>query len=527
MGSRPQSRASSGAPLGWLSKKMPVGSDRGGDGSVETSTDMVGLVAGLSDGLAYLDAHSTASAHDTYTGESRVVAEEVASRLARIKCLLFDERTSPSSQTPTMASTAIDALTADANADADPATTDGGITHNVRGRLIPALLSGIPLLPFEARKDLAAALGYLLVFGLSDVGQIIGGGSTSANTGMADDDISARIREVKPDDGAPERLIAYFAQNFAEIMEPIVRGHNCTEIVGSGNEAGDPPALPEFSKRTIKKNAVSRSTPDVALHCGSLLRSVLRHPRLFSLFVSDRHSPRFVFPFLDRFVHQPNFEVAGDCLETVRVIFTGGLGSMVGVAATEAAGDGEGGQLQESSHDERDNMSFGNGASRSGCAMSTVALASEFLRRQYSPVIEERFNSRLLTPKASYVTRRASIQLLGTILLTRSNYPVMMRYIANRANLVVIMLLLRDASPHVTLDTFHVFKIFVANPKKTREVTRILVDNKVKLVRYLETFHSEREKSDVQFRDEKWLVISTLENLTHPKQGTVDVPVGT
>ena len=159
--------------------------------------------------------------------------------------------------------------------------------------------------------------------------------------------------------------------------------------------------------------------------------------------------------------------------------------------------------------------------------MSTVALASEFLRRQYIPVIEERFNSRLLTPKASYVTRRASIQLLGTILLTRSNYPVMMRYIANRANLVVIMLLLRDASPHVTLDTFHVFKIFVANPKKTREVTRILVDNKVKLVRYLETFHSEREKSDVQFRDEKGLVISTLENLTLPKQETVDVPVGT
>lgn len=42
---------------------------------------------------------------------------------------------------------------------------------------------------------------------------------------------------------------------------------------------------------------------------------------------------------------------------------------------------------------------------------------------------------------------------------------------------------------------------------------KILFDNKVKLVKYLDGLHKERECSDDQYRDEKQLVISTLEEL--------------
>ena len=41
----------------------------------------------------------------------------------------------------------------------------------------------------------------------------------------------------------------------------------------------------------------------------------------------------------------------------------------------------------------------------------------------------------------------------------------------------------------------------------------MIYDNKVKLVKYLEGLHKEREKSDEQFRDERGLVIGTLEDL--------------
>jgi hypothetical protein len=44
-------------------------------------------------------------------------------------------------------------------------------------------------------------------------------------------------------------------------------------------------------------------------------------------------------------------------------------------------------------------------------------------------------------------------------------------------------------------------------------VVKILFDNKVKLVKYLDGLHKERESSDDQYRDEKQLVISTLEEL--------------
>jgi hypothetical protein len=44
-------------------------------------------------------------------------------------------------------------------------------------------------------------------------------------------------------------------------------------------------------------------------------------------------------------------------------------------------------------------------------------------------------------------------------------------------------------------------------------VVKILFDNKVKLVTYLEGLHKERETTDGQYKDEKQLVISTLESL--------------
>jgi len=111
------------------------------------------------------------------------------------------------------------------------------------------------------------------------------------------------------------------------------------------------------------------------------------------------------------------------------------------------------------------------------------------------------------------MTRRIALQILSSVLLTRSNYAVMIRYVASRANLITVMTLLRDTSPHITLDAFHVFKVFVANPNKPPEVVKILKDNKVKLCRYLTTLHQEKEDSDTQFRDEKALIIATIDGL--------------
>jgi len=65
----------------------------------------------------------------------------------------------------------------------------------------------------------------------------------------------------------------------------------------------------------------------------------------------------------------------------------------------------------------------------------------------------------LLVGSDNYVTKRQSLKLLGEILLDRTNFNVMTRYIANEDNLKVMMNLLRDKSKNIQFEAFHVFKV--------------------------------------------------------------------
>ena len=412
--------------------------------------------------------------------------EHLASCMARIKFLILDEhndfgkKRAPSSDasssaanTPPHAAALMYALTK------HPDFVPQFLVNLLRGKI-----------PFEARKDFAFLVCFMLVCGLHDDGMMAGGTSTSTSVGA--DGIDETYRFYKDLSANMEQ---YVLENYDPIMDPVVRGH---DVVGAGplsvpNSPTEGASQGEGAgRRAAPSKPIQKSTPDVALHCGAILRAVIRHPKLFRLFLSDDNVPRYVLPFLDKYVHQPNFEVQGDALESMKFFFTGGINPVAPPPPPRQGGSG-------SANDEE--------------SANTGDIASEFLQRQYDLIVEDRLNHKLLSPKASYVAKRASIQLLSTVLLTRSNYAVMMKYVASRHNLRTIMLLLRDPSGHITFDAFHVFKIFVANPQKTREVTRILVDNRIKLIKYLDGLHKDRESSDIQFRDEKKLVISTLEGL--------------
>ena len=55
------------------------------------------------------------------------------------------------------------------------------------------------------------------------------------------------------------------------------------------------------------------------------------------------------------------------------------------------------------------------------------------------------------------------MQLLGELLLERSNLKVMVRYVADEANLKLMMNLLRDSSRSIQFEAFHVFKVCSAH----------------------------------------------------------------
>lgn len=83
-------------------------------------------------------------------------------------------------------------------------------------------------------------------------------------------------------------------------------------------------------------------------------------------------------------------------------------------------------------------------------------MVAEYLEKNY-----DRFFTAYTTLvlSSNYVTKRQSLKLLGEILLDRTNFNVMTRYISNEANLKMMMNLLRDKSKNIQFEAFHVFKV--------------------------------------------------------------------
>ncbi|BGP51053.1 Hym1p [Rhodotorula kratochvilovae] len=195
---------------------------------------------------------------------------------------------------------------------------------------------------------------------------------------------------------------------------------------------------------------------DVALNTGMILRAMLRHEPLARILL---YSDKF-YNFID-YIEQTTFGIACDAQANFRETLT-----------------------------------------------RHKPMVAEYLDENY-----DRFFSHysLLVQSSNYVTKRQSLKLLGEILLDRTNFKVMTRYIANEDNLKVMMNLLKDRSKNIQFEAFHVFKVFVANPKKPPQIEAILRRNKDKLLVFLRNFHNDRD--DEQFNDEKAFLIQQIETL--------------
>uniref|UniRef100_H2ZHV3 Uncharacterized protein n=1 Tax=Ciona savignyi TaxID=51511 RepID=H2ZHV3_CIOSA len=136
-------------------------------------------------------------------------------------------------------------------------------------------------------------------------------------------------------------------------------------------------------------------------------------------------------------------------------------------------------------------------------------ICAEFLNKHYDRVFE--CYTQLLGSE-NYVTRRQSLKLLGELLLDRHNYTIMTRYISRPENLKIMMNNLRDQSRNIQFEAFHVFKVFVANPNKTKPILDILMKNQQKLVDFLSNFHNDRN-DDEQFNEEKAYLIKQIREL--------------
>lgn len=207
----------------------------------------------------------------------------------------------------------------------------------------------------------------------------------------------------------------------------------------------------------LKKLVEGYAEPDIALNCGNILREVIRHEELNLMLLNDKE----LFKRFFEYVQLSTFDVASDAFATFKLMLT----------------------------------------------RHTVS-CSKFLDTHYTEVFDQ-YN--VLLQSTNYVTKRQSLKLLGELLLKRANYSVMMKYINSADNLKIMMNLLRGNTKAVQFEAFHVFKIFVANPKKSRPVLEILVRNKAQLVGFLQKFQS--TKDDEQLTEEKAILLAALEKL--------------
>lgn len=235
-------------------------------------------------------------------------------------------------------------------------------------------------------------------------------------------------------------------------------------LEGEGDASITWPAVEWLERRPSILHALLQgyAHTEVALNYGVMLRECVRHERLARVLLPSAGDHPFYGLFT--FVESPFFDVASDAFASLKELLT--------------------------KHKE---------------------LAAKFLSTHY----EVFFNhyEKLVTSE-NYVTKRQSLKLLGEILLDRTNFAIMTRYIASSSNLKSVMILLKDESSSIQYEAFHVFKIFVANPHKESRVLEMLLRNKDRLIEFMSTFQTHR--SDEQFVEEKQFLVREIQRLESP-----------
>ncbi|KAL5782440.1 hypothetical protein ACOSP7_007469 [Xanthoceras sorbifolium] len=198
---------------------------------------------------------------------------------------------------------------------------------------------------------------------------------------------------------------------------------------------------------------------EVAMNCGNMLRECIKFPTLAKYIIESAS-----FQLFFKFVELPNFDVASDAFSTFKDLLT--------------------------RHE---------------------TVVSEYLTGHYDEFFDV-YETLLTSP--NYVTRRQSLKLLSEFLLESPNSHIMKRYISEVRYLKVMMTLLKDSSKNIQISAFHIFKVFVANPNKPREVKVILAKNHEKLLALLHNLSAGKGADDEQFDEEKELIIKEIERVS-------------
>jgi len=203
---------------------------------------------------------------------------------------------------------------------------------------------------------------------------------------------------------------------------------------------------------------------DTALHCGVILRSCMRYKELAQAFLESR-----LLLDLIKHAQHPAVDISGDAF----------------------------GCLREALLTHRE-------------------LASQWLEANFTDFFGP--YSELLHTE-NYIVQRQALILLSNMLLDYNFRRVMVSFVSEEKHLQICMNLLRDPSHTIQVETFHTFKLFVANPSKPPRIEQILFKNRSRLSELLQGLRASckhEDRVDADFAT----TIERLQLLTGPMKAT-------
>lgn len=201
------------------------------------------------------------------------------------------------------------------------------------------------------------------------------------------------------------------------------------------------------------------ATQDIFLVLGNMIIECIKYEQLCRIVLKDQQIWKFF-----EFARLPNFEISTESLQILNSIFT----------------------------------------------THPNLVSKEFFCNEHNRAKFIRYINKLMA-QGNYVTKRQSTKLLASLIIIRSNNQLMNQYIDSADNLKLIMTLMTDKSKNLQLESFNVFKVIVANPRKTKPIFDILAKNRDKLLKYFETFGLDNQ--DSTFVDEREFIIRQIDAL--------------
>lgn len=144
------------------------------------------------------------------------------------------------------------------------------------------------------------------------------------------------------------------------------------------------------------------------------------------------------------------------------------------------------------------------------------SIVIKYLLMHYEKLIKQ-INKLIRNEDKGYFVQKQYLLLIRDILTNKGNYDFMIKYVSDKNNLAIIMTLMKKYKlTSISIEAYNIFKIFVANPNKDRNIQIILWKNKQKLLNLLKKFHPKLAQRNETFSNERQILMDCLNDISLP-----------